>query len=498
MLKRTVIPTIYNGSKNNGNWELSMIEAMMGVAVFTEDLSLLQHAQNMWKERIPAYFYSFSLDGNKPAPFPVNRATSNGWNGQLIFDATTDGVLQETCSDFQHAEMGFSAAINAAETDYIQQSYSAALYNASDSAQRIITGANVLSGLEQAASTTAPMNFCTGRDGKLVLEGIATFAMAYNHYHNRMHDSRMADLSGTTGLRGTGNTYRWIQQGVITQNFYSDSGAKMVILEPLTHYDQPEVDLPAYSLSMNPNVISIAPGQSGKSQITLTSNSEYNRVVSLKLASQIPTGVSATLSTTQISPQSPQAELQISTSSTTAASNTIISVLGDDGNKQFTTSTRLVITPVEKTVTVYANNAKVDYLQPLPALSYSAQPDVAFTIKPGCSTTALPKSLPGAYPIRCTGAQLAGYRISYVDGILSILPLKGIITARNVSIKFGTPIPTVLRYSRRPSVALTKEPVCTTTATNTSPAGRYPITCRGAEAVGYVYDYVNATLTIRP
>jgi MBG domain (YGX type) len=39
-------------------------------------------------------------------------------------------------------------------------------------------------------------------------------------------------------------------------------------------------------------------------------------------------------------------------------------------------------------------------------------------------------------------------------------------------------------------------PTCTTTATSSSPVGTYPITCSGAEGVGYSFTYVNGTLTI--
>ena len=38
------IPLIYEGSGANGNWELSMTEGMMGIAVLTENTTLLQHA----------------------------------------------------------------------------------------------------------------------------------------------------------------------------------------------------------------------------------------------------------------------------------------------------------------------------------------------------------------------------------------------------------------------------------------------------------------------
>ena len=37
----------------NGNWELSMIEGMMGIGVFTENRTLFDHSVDMWKARVP-------------------------------------------------------------------------------------------------------------------------------------------------------------------------------------------------------------------------------------------------------------------------------------------------------------------------------------------------------------------------------------------------------------------------------------------------------------
>ena len=37
--------------------------AVMGIAVFSENSTLLAHAANMWRQRTPAYFYNI-VDGN--------------------------------------------------------------------------------------------------------------------------------------------------------------------------------------------------------------------------------------------------------------------------------------------------------------------------------------------------------------------------------------------------------------------------------------------------
>jgi hypothetical protein len=119
------LPLLYNGSNANGNWELSMIEGMMGIAVLNEDASLLAHAASLWSSRIPAYFFLSSADGDKPVPLPHRPGgqgppNTQGWYGQKVFDASVDGICQELCRDAEHTQMGMASAMNAAETARIQ------------------------------------------------------------------------------------------------------------------------------------------------------------------------------------------------------------------------------------------------------------------------------------------------------------------------------------------------------------------------------------------
>lgn len=239
MLKTIYEPLIYNGNSGNGNWEITMIDGMMGIAVFNEDLALLQHAQNMWKARIPAYFYNYALDNPKypgtHAPFPSGK--SGSWNGQVIFNANTTGVTQETCRDLGHTQYGIAGAINAAETDYIQGgTLTANLYTANGAQQRLVMSLNTMAGILLAHTTTAPKDFCTQASNKVILSNRATFVIGYNHYHNRLKDPNMAGATGTTGLHGTSNTYQWIVKDILPLKNPTDGGGHMAIFEPLTHY----------------------------------------------------------------------------------------------------------------------------------------------------------------------------------------------------------------------------------------------------------------------
>jgi hypothetical protein len=117
MLRSAVLPLIHAGSHANGNWELSMISGMIGIAVFLDDTALFDHAVQFWEERVPAYFYSHAKDGAKTKTCP--RCT-HSWYGQTVFNASTSGHCQETCRDEGHTGYGVAEAVNAAETAYLQ------------------------------------------------------------------------------------------------------------------------------------------------------------------------------------------------------------------------------------------------------------------------------------------------------------------------------------------------------------------------------------------
>ena len=117
MLARAAVPLVENGSGSNGNWEASMIEGLMGFAVLTENAELFDRAVSFWRERVPANFYNFALDGKKPRPAPRGDPS---WYGQVVFSAATSGVAQETCRDLGHTTYSVAATSNAAETALLQ------------------------------------------------------------------------------------------------------------------------------------------------------------------------------------------------------------------------------------------------------------------------------------------------------------------------------------------------------------------------------------------
>jgi hypothetical protein len=241
MLADIYQPVIQNGSGVNGNWDMSMIDGTLQIAVFTENAALLANARTLWKGRVPDLFYLSSVDGSNHAPSPRGNVS---WFGQVIFNSTTNNVGQETCRDLRHMEDSIASTILTAETDWIQggELYTDTTMQAED---RIVGSMNVMAGLESRRTggpdtlIPAPSGYCTGSGASHVNQISVgpgtTYAIGYNAYHNRLNAAAMADGSGTTGLHGTANTYNWIQSGLLTQSLSSDQGNHMTLFEALTH-----------------------------------------------------------------------------------------------------------------------------------------------------------------------------------------------------------------------------------------------------------------------
>jgi hypothetical protein len=177
MLNNVILPRIINGSTSNGNWEISMIEGMINIGVFNDDLATFNKGVLFWKQRIPAYFY-YHTDGAAPVPAP--RGTAN-WYGQPGYDSRVDGISQETCRDFGHAQYGISGALDAAETAYIQ---GVDLYNdpSSNALNRLTSALEFNAKYQLANSTTVPSYVC---NGTVTLQVYPTDEIGYNNYHNR-------------------------------------------------------------------------------------------------------------------------------------------------------------------------------------------------------------------------------------------------------------------------------------------------------------------------
>jgi hypothetical protein len=121
MLRNVYLPKIINGSNSNGNWELSMLEAAIGISVFLEDKTSYDKVVTKYRARVPAYIY-LSTDGSLPKTVPGSGLDTTAkiisyWQGQSTF---VTGLTQETCRDFVHTGYGIAAIADIAETTRIQ------------------------------------------------------------------------------------------------------------------------------------------------------------------------------------------------------------------------------------------------------------------------------------------------------------------------------------------------------------------------------------------
>lgn len=120
MLKDVYLPRVIEGSPNNGNWELSMIEAVINIGIYNDDVPTFEKGISMWRQRTPAYLY---LQADGPAPVPPPRGSRTGaaltafWYDQ---ETLVDGLCQETCRDLGHVQYGLAALVNSGQTAGIQ------------------------------------------------------------------------------------------------------------------------------------------------------------------------------------------------------------------------------------------------------------------------------------------------------------------------------------------------------------------------------------------
>ncbi|MGZ0152485.1 alginate lyase family protein [Kribbella sp. WER1] len=199
MLRDVYLPEIRNGAGcKNGNWELIMTDAAIGIAVFLDDHAAFDKAVSIWRGRLPGYVYEKS-DGSYPkAPSTCAKNTRQEivdyWQGQSTF---TNGLSQETCRDFGHTGWGLTAATQIAETAYHQ---GVDLY--AEAGKRLTDAYTFHTRLENGAAT--PSNLCGGT----VKKGLGPVTeVIYNHYHNRLGQSLPEVLRYTEAKRPAGANY---------------------------------------------------------------------------------------------------------------------------------------------------------------------------------------------------------------------------------------------------------------------------------------------------
>ncbi len=213
MLRNVYLPEIINGSNSNGNWELTMMDAAVGISVFLEDKTSYDKAMAIFRTRTAAYIYLAS-DGSVPKTVPSQNLNTTAkivsyWQGQSTF---VTGLTQETCRDFTHTGYGLSSISHVAETSRIQ---GADLYG-TDVGERLRQALGFQA--KYQLGTAVPSWLC---GGSLTLGLGPVTEVGYNALHNRL------------GIAMT-NT-----QTLTLNNRPAGSNNLFVAWETLTHGDNP-------------------------------------------------------------------------------------------------------------------------------------------------------------------------------------------------------------------------------------------------------------------
>jgi len=172
MLVQQYVPSLINGSDENGNKELAMSEALIAIGVFNDDRIMFAHGVRMWRGRAPSYIYLKS-DGPAPISPPNALPRTAPWSNKGKMTPLVDGLLQESMRDPHHANMGFSSMVNAAEIAY-QQGLD--LY--AEQAARLMAAMEFQAQFLKPNNTPIPAN--------LEFSLQPTWEIAYNHFHHRL------------------------------------------------------------------------------------------------------------------------------------------------------------------------------------------------------------------------------------------------------------------------------------------------------------------------
>ncbi|MFE4968462.1 alginate lyase family protein [Streptomyces sp. NPDC056660] len=213
MLRNVYLPTVIKGSNSNGNWELTMMEAAVGISVFLEDKASYDTAMAKFRTRTAAYVYLAS-DGSVPKTVPSQNLDTTAkivsyWQGQSTF---VTGLTQETCRDFTHTGYGISSISHVAETSRIQGTD---LYG-TDVGERLRQALGFQA--KYQLGTAVPSWLC---GGSLTLGLGPVTEVGYNALHNRLGIAMTNTQTLTQNNRPAG-----------TNNLF-------VAWETLTHGDNP-------------------------------------------------------------------------------------------------------------------------------------------------------------------------------------------------------------------------------------------------------------------
>jgi hypothetical protein len=333
MLSTVILPRIINGSSSNGNWEISMIEGMINIGVFNDDRTTFDKGVLYWKQRIPAYFY-YHTDGGQPVPAPRGNAN---WYGQTVYDSRVDGISQETCRDFGHAQYGISGALDAAETAYIQ---GVDLYNdPTSNARNRLTSALEFNAKYLLANSTAVPSYICG--GTVKLQVYPTDEIGYNEYHNRLG----LDLPLTIEYLNT-----------VIRQLPNPTEYHIMVYESLSHGGDAS-SLRPFLMRAPSTAAALHAGSSATFAINVVPGSDPSPTVSFNVAG-LPAGTTPSFNPSTVT-GSGSTTLTVSSANTATPGIYPITVTGSSGNSSFALPLTLTINSASADFTITASPSSV-------------------------------------------------------------------------------------------------------------------------------------------
>ncbi len=328
MLNTYMRPLLINGSTSNGNWEISMIEGLIGIGVYNDDAVAFNTGVTYWQQRVPAYFY-YHTDGGQPVLAPRGNAN---WYGQAVYDPSVDGVSQETCRDFGHAQYGISGSLDAAETARIQSinlyENTQSITDASQGTFSVSAQNRLTSALEFNAyyllNNPVPTSVC---GGTVSLQIYPVDEIGYNEYHNRL------------GL-SLPNTLQYLQTVIRQLPPQSMSESHIMVFESLTHGGDAS-SLQPFLMWTNGSSATLQSGASASFTVTVVPGSAPNSSVALSV-SGLPAGVTYSFSPATVTGAG-TSTLTITASSTAPSGTYALTVTGSNGTASYTNPLSLLV-----------------------------------------------------------------------------------------------------------------------------------------------------------
>jgi Alginate lyase len=421
MLNTYQRPQLINGSNSNGNWETSMIEGLIGIGVYNDDAAAFNTGVTFWQQRVPAYFY-YHTDGGQHVLAPRGTAF---WYDQAVFDPSVDGISQETCRDFGHAQYGISGSVDAAETARIQ---GVDLYQDTQTVTDAAQGTFNVSALNRLTSALefnayyllnnpVPTSVCGGAP---TLQIYPVDEIGYNEYHNRLGISLP-------------NTLQYLQKVIRQLPPQSMSESHIMIFESLTHGGDAS-SLQPFLLWTSGTGGTLQSGASATYTVNVIPGSVASPSVALNL-SGLPTGVTYSFSPATVVGAG-TSTLTITAGGTARSGTYALTITGTAGSA------------------TYAN--------PLTLLVNA--PNASFTIAPASSVVAIVGGDTANIPITMT-------------------PVNDYVGAVNLSVTSGLPTGATATFS---PLAVTNALPTSTLSVLTSgatPPGAYSLTISGTDGV---------------